>query len=427
MTIYGVYMKGFDRSIVREICLDRGIPITEFLLDTFYRKMRYPITLLGVSPISKHIVNATLLAAKDLNSPIMFIASLNQVDFDIGYTGWTPKSFTEFVGKEAERLDVNVPIIIGLDHCGPWLKDLHLQEKYDLNDAMESARKSLESALLAGYDVIHIDSTIDPYVENLPPETVADRTLNLLEYAETFRIDNDIPPVNYEIGSDRWIYRDEKYTEKLISIIMKKLRRNKVVRNARILFMVGDVGTKVIPGNRLDIDKARKLVDMASRYNLYLKTHSTDYIVDPEDFPRIGIGGANIGPMFADIEYKVLKKLSLIEKEFIKKNIVEKPSRILETLIDSIIADGRWRKYSKKELKKISEEDRELIFGLCSRYVLSKIDENISQLIQNLLNNGIDGERMLLNELKNVVENLLKNFNLYNLNEKIIEFYRVKG
>ncbi|HDJ89616.1 MAG TPA: hypothetical protein ENG40_02865, partial [Thermoprotei archaeon] len=68
-----------DRSIVRKMCLKNNIPIAEFLLKTFYEKIGLHITLLGVSPISRHIVRAALLSARECSAPMMFIASLNQV------------------------------------------------------------------------------------------------------------------------------------------------------------------------------------------------------------------------------------------------------------------------------------------------------------------------------------------------------------
>jgi len=415
-------MTDIDRSIVRKMCLKNNIPITEFLLKTFYEKIGSHITLLGVSPISRHIVRAALLSARECSAPMMFIASLNQVDFDIGYTGWTPESFIKFINEEIERFKLNIPIIIGLDHCGPWLKDLHIQKKYDFDEAMESTRKSLEAALIAGYDIIHIDTTVDPYIGNPSTEIVAERTISLLEYAEDFRKNNDIPPVNYEIGSDRWIFKDERHTRDLISMVLNGLKK-RGLNDVKILFMVGDVDTKVTPGNRLNVEKARRLVDLASKYGLYLKTHSTDYVENPEVFPQLGIGGANIGPMFADIEYRVIKKLAFREEELLERNIIEKSSKILDILFNSIVMDGRWRKYSEKDLRLIPRNRREFIIGLCSRYVLSKIDGKIFELLQNLSNIGINGEKVLLDELKNVIKGFLKSFNLCNVNKKILEYY----
>ena len=85
----------FDHSYLRKLSIEEQIPIAELILRTFYNKLGQPITLLGISPISPIVVEAALLAAREAKAPIMFIASLNQIDIDGGYTGWTPESFIE--------------------------------------------------------------------------------------------------------------------------------------------------------------------------------------------------------------------------------------------------------------------------------------------------------------------------------------------
>jgi len=394
-----------------------SIPPLESLLRFFYEKLDCPITLLGVSPISRLIVRASLIAAKECKSPIVFIASLNQVDYDGGYTGWTPKTFKNYLKGEVKRLGVSEPAFIGLDHAGPWLKDLHLQKGYSFEEAIESVEKSIESAILAGYNLIHVDATVDPYIGKPSAELVAERTLKLIEFAETVRVNNGLPPVNYEIGSDRWVYKDLEHTRKLVYLVLKGLKERKL-KEARILFIVGDVGTKVKPGNRLDVDKARALVKLASKYKLFLKTHSTDYIENPEVFPKIGIGGANIGPMFADLKYRIIRKLAVEEEKLVEKGVIDEKSNILELLHEHILADGRWRKYAES-LEKLSPSERELVLGLCTRYVWSKVDRELEKLFDNLAKAGIKGEEKILNEIKDYIKSILKAFNLCNVSEKM--------
>ena len=52
-----------------------------------------PMTLLAVCPNSPAVIKAAFRAAKRNNAPIMFAATLNQVDNDGGYTGMTQKDF----------------------------------------------------------------------------------------------------------------------------------------------------------------------------------------------------------------------------------------------------------------------------------------------------------------------------------------------
>jgi len=413
----------FDRSYIREVSIAQNIPITELILRTFYEKIQEPITLLGVSPISPHIVRAAIIAAKELKAPIMFIASLNQVDIDGGYTGWTPRSFIEFLGKEVEKLGFKEPIIVGLDHGGPWLKDKHIQQGYGLEEAMESAKKSIEAALTAGYDVIHIDTTVDPYARNGVPEVdiVAKRTLELIEFAEDVRKTHDLPRINYEISSDRWKFKDIEHVRELVAQVMHGLEQ-RGLGEAKILFIVGDVGTKVMPGNRLDTNKAQRLVRLAQTYKLYLKTHSTDYVENPEEFPGIGVGGANIGPMFADVKYRTVKKLVEMEEENIYGEAANEKSNILEILYKSIIDDGRWRKYVKgaKDLEELDIGEREFIIGICTRYVWMdpRVHKALSKLFSNLSKISVDGEKILIEEIKKSIRKYMEKFNLLNLVER---------
>ena len=57
--------------------------------------------------------------------PLCFAATLNQVDCDGGYTGWTPAAFVSLVKEQADQVGFTGPIVVGLDHGGPWLKDVH--------------------------------------------------------------------------------------------------------------------------------------------------------------------------------------------------------------------------------------------------------------------------------------------------------------
>ena len=52
-----------------------------------------PVTLLAVCPNSDAVLEAAIKVAAANNTPMLFAATLNQVDRDGGYTGWTPRSF----------------------------------------------------------------------------------------------------------------------------------------------------------------------------------------------------------------------------------------------------------------------------------------------------------------------------------------------
>lgn len=397
----------FDRSALRAFSEEKEIPIAELLLREG-RRVLGNFTLLGISPISRYVVRAALLAAKELGAPVMFIASLNQVDVDGGYTGWTPQSFVAHIAHEIEKLGVGQPVIVALDHGGPWLKDRHVEEGLGLEEAMEAVKRSIEASIKAGYDVLHIDTTVE--LGKVPgPETVAKRTVELIEFAEDVRVREGLPPVSYEVGSDRWGLKDEESTARLIALVKKGLE-NRGVRNARLLFLVGDVGTVVKPRNVLDTAKAARLVRLAENHGLFLKTHSTDFVENPEEFPKVGVGGANIGPEFAYRQYIAVK---ILEEE--ARRVLGSETGALDVVIGEILRDGRWSRYAKgKSVEELSGGERDFVLGISSRYVwsLPRVEDAIKNLASRLSSLGIDAEATIINTLKGRVVHYMKCFRL---------------
>ena len=70
-----------------------------------------PMTLLAVCPNSPAVIKAAFRAAKRNNAPIMFAATLNQVDNDGGYTGMTQEDFVRVMKVEAKRNNYTGPYI----------------------------------------------------------------------------------------------------------------------------------------------------------------------------------------------------------------------------------------------------------------------------------------------------------------------------
>ena len=162
-------------------------------------------TLLAVCPNSMAVIKAAFRSAKRNNAPIKFAATLNQVDCDGGYTGMTQSVFTDVLRIESRAVDYTGPYIVAVDHGGPWLKDIQSVEKWDTDRAMAAVKKSFEAAVAAGYDLIHVDPTVDIHVpkgEIIDIHLVAKRTVELIEHTETFRRSNGFPPVSYEVGSE---------------------------------------------------------------------------------------------------------------------------------------------------------------------------------------------------------------------------------
>ena len=144
-------------------------------------------TLFAACPNSTAVIKAAFRAAKRNNAPIYFAATLNQIDCDGGYTGMRPDEFVKFVRMEAAAVNFDGIYIVAIDHGGPWLKDKQRTEKWSTEAAMDGVKRSFEAALLAGYDLIHVDPTVDinvPAGQTIDIRLVAARTVEPVIAAE---------------------------------------------------------------------------------------------------------------------------------------------------------------------------------------------------------------------------------------------------
>jgi tagatose-1,6-bisphosphate aldolase non-catalytic subunit AgaZ/GatZ len=109
------------------------------------------ITLLAVCPNSDAVLEAAVKVAAANRMPMLFAATLNQVDRDGGYTGWTPRAFVARMRELAARHGCSAPLYPCLDHGGPWLKDVHTRDRLSLAETMAEVKATLTACLEAGY------------------------------------------------------------------------------------------------------------------------------------------------------------------------------------------------------------------------------------------------------------------------------------
>lgn len=416
-----------DSSKLREESEEKSIPIVDLLLERLrdisqIEKESY--TLFAVCPNSENVLTAAIRSAKRANAPIMFAATLNQVDTDGGYTGWTQNDLIRKIKEISYSIGFDGPIITAIDHGGPWLKDMQAIEHWNLDRCMLWIKKSFEDAIAAGYDLIHIDPTVDIFNEHIRIESVVNRTVELISHIENFRKAKRIGPISYEVGTEEVHggIADLSVFNKFL-LLMKESLKLRGLENIWPIFIVGKVGTDLYT-TLFDINVAKKLVDITGRYNSFLKGHYTDFVINPEDYPKSGIGAANVGPEFTMVEYDALAELAQIEDELYKKNKVGKKSNLKNVLEKAIVKSKRWKKWlrnDEKNLNSLSIKKKELIIKTCSRYVWAKPEVKLSQyeLYKNLKQNGIDPQNWVLMKIEAGMDKYFRNFNLINLNEKL--------
>ena len=422
-----VVRKKIDNSKIRSVSIKNNLPITELLLNkitSISKKTNEGFTLFAVCPNSENVLTAAIRSAKRADAPIMFAATLNQVDADGGYTGWTQMDLIRKIKEISYSIGFDGPIITAIDHGGPWLKDIQATERWNLDKCMTWIKKSFEDALVAGYDLIHIDPTVDIFNKQINIETVVDRTIELISHIENFRKKNKIRPISYEVGTEEVHggLADINVFQKFL-LLMKNVLKLKGLDYVWPIFIVGKVGTDLYT-TLFDINVAKELVNIAAKNNSFLKGHYTDFVLNPEDYPKSGMGAANVGPEFTMLEYDALAELTRIEDEFFKKNKVGKKSNFKSVLENAIVKSNRWKKWLKndeKDLDSLSAEKKELIIKTCSRYVWAQPEVKLSQyeLYENLRKNGIDAQNWVLLKIETGMDKYFRNFNLINLNEKL--------
>ena len=247
------------------------------------------ITLLGIGPMSRAVIKASLELARDYSFPVFFIASRNQIDMDEFGGGYVLNlnqgEFAELIKTMSNKAKFTGEAYLCRDHGGPWQRDDEKNAKLPEKEAMEIAKKSYLEDLNAGFNLFHIDPTKDPhYASGLPLEENIRMTLELMEYIEEERIKRNFPEVYYEVGTEdiRGGHTSLDDFEKYIVLLLKALRAHELPKP---VFVVGQTGTLVkMKSNvgKFDRGNTRILAQIADRYDVGFKEHNCDYVRSEE-------------------------------------------------------------------------------------------------------------------------------------------------
>ena len=406
------------------------MPKTEQLLhklDAIREKTGIPRTIFAACPNSPTVIRASLRAAKRNNAPIYFAATLNQIDCDGGYTGMTQEDFVRTVRFETERVNFNGDVIIAIDHGGPWLKDKQRVEKWSVKDAMDGVKKSFEAAVLAGYDLIHVDPTVDinvPKGQIIDIHVVAARTVELISHVEKFRKEHGIAPISYEVGTEE--VHGGLADETTFDTFISDLKNGLMVAGLADVwpcFIVGKVGTD-LDTTIFDGEVARRLTSKVRPLGSYIKGHYTDDVANPEEYPLCGMGAANVGPEFTMSEYRALCELEELEKKFHAEGKVAVMSHMREVLLEEVHDSHRWEKWLHedelgKDLHKLTPERQDWIVSTCCRYIWQQPRTLAARgfLYANLQRLGIDAEEIVLGRIERDMDKYFRAFNLVNVND----------
>jgi D-tagatose-1,6-bisphosphate aldolase subunit GatZ/KbaZ len=419
--------------LLRTRAESEGLPLMDYILKrlrTIEKETGINHTIFAACPNSSAVIKAALRAAKRCDAPIKFAATLNQVDMDGGYTGLNQEQFVKTIRAEARKINLESPVIIAIDHGGPWLKDLHNREKWSFEKTMNAVKASFEAAVLAGYDLIHVDPTIDIGLQKgqqIQIETVVARTIDLIAHTEKFRLSKGIAPIAYEVGTEE--VHGGLADLAVFTTFLEGLKtglKEKGLEKVWPCFVVGKVGTD-LHTTLFDPNVASQLTQLAAPFGSVIKGHYSDNVSNPEDYPKSGMGAANIGPEFTEREYEGLMELESIEMKLNEMRLIPKLAGIRDSLWNAVIDSGRWKKWLQPDedpsgFESISKERQEWLIKTGCRYIWEnpEVIKSRIQLYNNLKINGIDGEEIVLFHIENAMDKYFYKFNLVALNKLII-------
>tara|TARA_B100001013_G_scaffold132158_1_gene77234 strand:+ start:635 stop:1783 length:1149 start_codon:yes stop_codon:yes gene_type:complete len=373
-----------------------------------YRKNRN-CTLLGVGPMSKNCIDATIELANEYCTPLMLIASRRQIDseqFGGGYVeNWTTEQFADYVRYK----DTQKNIILARDHGGPWQNELEISNKLNLNDAMQSAKESYRADIDAGFQMLHIDPSVDIHA-NPNIDQVLERVYELYEFCWTYSQQKK-QDVIFEIGTEeqKGSNNTQEELEYTLECMRKFCKSNKlpypsfivIQAGTRVMEMrnVGSFDSPIRVANELPPEiQIPKMISICNHYRIFMKEHNADYLsTDSLKWqPRLGIHAANIAPEFGVAESKAF--IDLMENS--NQNI------LLEEFLRISYDSKKWEKWMINATS-ASDKDRAIISG---HYIFSTAE--CLELKNQARFHIKDLDTQLKNKVKESVFRYMKAFNL---------------
>lgn len=371
-------------------------------------------TLLAIGPMSKNCVDASIEIANKKNIPIILIASRRQVDckeLGGGYVNnWNTNEFSSYVKK----LDKKKNIFLARDHGGPWQNNLEIKKKLTEKQAMKSAKLSFKNDIDAGFNFIHIDTSLSLNGTEKSSKKTFDRLFELYKFCSNYAKSKN-KKIYFEIGTEEQSGTTNT-PEELRQTLIKVFKFCESEALPKPSFVVIQSGTKVMEtknlgsfdspirvGNEIPPEiQLPKMIEICEKFNIMMKAHNTDYLSDTalSWHPKLGIHAANVAPEFGVREtlslIRVMDELKL--REYKKK------------FIDISFKSKKWEKWVIDK-KKLSKEEKSII---CGHYNFSNkefllIKKSLEEIFYKKKRKRLND--YLKFEIKKDILRYLKNFN----------------
>lgn len=397
-------------------------------------------TLLGIGPMSKNCVQATLELSKDDDYPVMFIASRNQVDADElggGYVNdWNQFTFAKAVEEVAAEINYDNLYYLCRDHGGPWQRDKERNDHLPTEKAMELGKKSYVADIEAGFDLLMIDPTKDPFEVGkvIPLDTVLERTVDLIEFCEQERKARNLPEIGYEVGTEETnggLTSTETY-ETFILKLKEELEKRGLPMPTFIVGQTGTLTRKTEQVGTFNFKNAYDLAQMAKKYGVGLKEHNGDYLDDVTLLEHIpsAITATNVAPQYGTEETRAYLNLAAVEAKLVEYGLVKDASNTRDVLLEHAIKSECWRKWMVGEQKELTvdqimeQNDAELqaeILDIAGHYTFNddEVKAEIEKMYKNLKAHNIDGQRYVVDHIKRPIRDYAECYNLNGVTTRI--------
>lgn len=377
-----------------------------------FQKNRH-CTMLGVGPMSKNCVDATIEIANEFSIPLIMIASRRQIDAEVFGGGYVNNWTTEEYSKYVRENDHSHNIFLARDHGGPWQNTIEVEKSLNLDDAMESAKKSFEEDIINGFDIIHIDPSIDIF-NSLTLDDILERIFELFIHCHEFAKKNNKELI-YEIGTEE--QSGGTNTKEELIYALEKIKTFCSKNNINFpQFVVIQTGTKVMETRNIgsfesplrltnelpSIIQVPMMIDVCNQYNIWMKEHNTDYLNNHslEWHPKLGIHSANVAPEFGVAETKAFI-------EVLQDNSL---TNLLDEFLELSYQSNKWKKWlvpnSKATTRECAIISGHYVFGSSE---FKEINSKASKQLQKL---GIDLDKYLKNKVKDSIMRYVKCFRI---------------
>jgi hypothetical protein len=278
---------------------------------------------------------------------------------------------------------------------------------------MDSAKLSYLRDLEAGFQILHIDPSIDIHGSPDIQEVLA-RVFDLYEYCwvHAQKLGRE---VIFEVGTEEQSggTNTQEELDYTLNELFKFCQKNKIPQPSFVVIQtgtrvmetrnVGSFDTPLRVAGELPAEiQVPKMIEICNRYGIMMKEHNTDYLSDEalQWHPRLGIHAANVAPEFGVCEtaalIKVLEdnKLAKLAEDFLKLSYDSK----------------KWAKWMLDNTS-ATDRDRAIISG---HYVFSRpeCEEIKIKAETELFKKGIKLNQYLKNEVKKSIFRYMKNFRL---------------